>query len=116
MSEIPTSVRSLFLVAGWCPGRQVPVPAEVPENHPAAAILSEFGGLVVGRVGPGEECGSSDVAFGRPWPSEASEIALWSGLLSSPLMYLAVCHNDHQELYIDGDGRYFSLSMIHDAF
>jgi SUKH-3 immunity protein len=89
----------------------------VPPGHPAAAILAEFGGLNVGMTtSGGKECGRSDIAFGQPGASEASEIQLWSVLLNSPLVYIAAVQNSHEELYVDGYDRHFGLSMIHDAF
>lgn len=107
MVDIPPTVRSLFVAAGWRPGRQVVVPPEVPVDHPAAAILSEFGSLKV--------VGKSDVAFGH-YGSVPSEIELWSELLSSPLACIAETSRAHEELYVDGLGRHFGISIIHDAF
>ena len=114
--DIPTTVHSLFVAAGWQPGRRVAVAAEVPVAHPAAEILAEFGGLRVGVSGAGQECASSDVAFGRSWGAELSDIELWSELLDSPLACIAEIHNAHGELYVDGLGRHFGMSMVHDAF
>jgi hypothetical protein len=117
MIDLPDSVKSLFVAAGWRPGRQVTLRTLAPVHHPAASILSEFRGLNVGRVGlGGEQCGRSNVAFGKQSPSEAPEIKLWSELLGSQLICVATVHNDHEELYADTLGRYFGSSMIHDAF
>ncbi|RWD26788.1 MAG: hypothetical protein EOS34_32690 [Mesorhizobium sp.] len=63
MTTLPTAVLPIFAAAGWFSGRKVPVSPAVPANHPAAAILSEFGGLNVGKLGPGMECARSDVIF-----------------------------------------------------
>lgn len=115
MMDIPATVRPLFIAAGWHPDRQVTVPSEVPVDHPAAAILSEFGDLIVGTNGVGQECSSSDVAFGRSW-SVPTLVEPWSELLGSSLVSVAETDTGHCELYVDGLGRYFGISMIHDAF
>ena len=107
MMDIPPTVRSLFVAAGWHPGRRVKVPPEVPVDHPAATILAEFGDLRVD--------GTSDVVFGH-YCSVPSEIGLWSELLDSPLACIAEVSRAHEELYADGLGRHFGISVVHDAF
>lgn len=54
MIEPPSSVRPLFVAAGWHPGRRVEVPPAVPSDHPAAHVLAAFGGL---KVSPDRESG-----------------------------------------------------------
>src|SRR6202023_989976 len=56
MTELFETVRPIFVAAGWRSGRRVDVPAMVPSNHPASAILAEFGDLTVGDGGAGQEC------------------------------------------------------------
>jgi hypothetical protein len=78
-------------------------------------VLAQFSGLTVGRCGAGEECARSDIRFCPVGPSEP-EISTWSGLLGTALIGIAEYHHAHGELYIDSQGRVFSLSLIHDAF
>ena len=116
---LPSDVFPLFQKAGWYPGRAVALPdrlvEQLPETHPAFHILSEFGGLKVGQVGSGEQCATSDVAFG--WVGEGDEhITTWNGLLNTILVGIAEVHHAHGELYMDMAGRCFGLSLMHDAF
>ncbi len=114
MIELPASIRRPFLAAGWRPGRRVAVSPAVAADHPACAILAEFGGLRVGQVGLGEECGTSDVVFQPLWPNDS--IRVWEELLATQLIGVAEAHHGHEELYADHHGRLFGASIIHDAF
>jgi SUKH-3 immunity protein len=114
MIDLPASIRGSFLAAGWRPGRSVAVASAVATDHPACAILAEFGGLRVGQSGCGEECAKSDVMFQPLWPD--SSIRMWEELLVTQLIGVAdVCHR-HAELYVDHHGRFFGASVVHDAF
>jgi hypothetical protein len=115
MDELPNSVRPFFVAAGWYPGRRVEVPLVIPAGHVAARILSQFGGLKVGQCGRGQECATSDIAFEHIW-SEEPEISVWSELLDSALFSIGEYQHRHGRLYVDGVGRLYSLSLIHDAF
>jgi hypothetical protein len=117
MWEPPESIRSLFIDAGWYPGRLVAVPSSVPSDHSAALVLAQFGGLKVGRCGRGEECATSDLAFQLLWPEPYDSILdRWKELLGALLVGVAEVHHGHGELYVDAFGRYFGRSCIHDAF
>jgi hypothetical protein len=113
--ELPDSIVTVFLQAGWTPSRRATVPATVPNSHPAHLVLSCFGGLTVGACGPGVECAASDIRFGF-FDSAPEEVAEWSRLLRTELVEIAEYHHDHGALYLDSSGRVFSLSLIHDAF
>jgi hypothetical protein len=117
MTEIPSSIRPLFLAAGWHrhPGRRVAVPPTVPAQHPGAAVLAEFGGLAIGQSGAGEECATSDVAF-QLLGSDASIIRAWNKLLRTELVGVANIQNAHAELYLDTRWRFFWASCIDDGF
>jgi hypothetical protein len=105
----------LFEAAGWYPGRSVPVPPSVPDDHPARAVLAEFGNLTVGHCGPGEECATSDIVF-KAVDSSDADIVAWANLLRTHLIGIAeVCHS-HGELFMDEHGRCFHRSCVHDAF
>jgi hypothetical protein len=116
MIELPESVKPLFAVAGWRPGRRSAVSSAVPADHPAATILSMFGGLTVTPAGDaGEECATSDLAFQELEPDE-SVTEVWGGLLGTRLVGVAEVHRGHGELYVAADGRCFGHSLMHDAF
>jgi hypothetical protein len=112
-TELPMSIRQLFVAAGWQLGRQVSVPQPIATNHPAATIMAEFAGLAVGRCGPGEECATSDVRFCEIYPDE-SVTEVWGKLLDTELVGLAKVHHAHSTLYIDTMGRYFE-ACLHDV-
>jgi hypothetical protein len=112
---IPSTVRPLFVAAGWHPGRAVRTSSTIPSDHPAAAILTQFGGLKVGTTGPGEECAKGDVAFQELPPEEVTR-DLWARLLRAELIGIAEVHNAHGELYVDRTGRCYCASAIHDVF
>jgi hypothetical protein len=114
MTDLPQTVRHIFLAAGWYPGRRADMSAMVPSNHPASAILIEFGDLIVGDLGAGQECARSDVAFKYFEPDGL--IGIWADLLGEPLIGIAEIHNGHAELYVDGSERYYVASYVHDAF
>jgi len=111
---LPNSVRAAFAAAGWRAGRRVTVPPVVPHQHPAHAVLAEFGGLMVGRTGHGEECPKHELLFGYVEPD--SVILRWADLLQSRLIGVAEIEDGHAELYVDASGRWFFASCIHDAF
>jgi hypothetical protein len=115
MNEVPESVRSLFVVAGWRPGRTVAVSPPLRADHPAAAILAEFGGLTVGQTDAGEECAKSDVAF-RRLPPDDPILDVWGKLLCTQLVGIADVHHAHAELYVDSSGRCFTASIVDDGF
>jgi len=114
--ELPESVKSRFIAAGWHPARRVTVPSSVPADHPAAAILAMFGGLTVTPAREaGEECATDDLAFQELEPDEPAT-GVWGVLLGTRLIGVAEMHRGHGELYVAGDGRCFGRSLVHDAF
>src|SRR3954464_7384875 len=66
-SVVPPSCESLFRTAGWFPGRAKSVDVrglrELKTFALAAGLLSEVGGLHVGRCGPGRDQAASDIRF-----------------------------------------------------
>jgi hypothetical protein len=113
-TELPNSVREFFSAAGWEAGRRVAVPAPVPHEHPAYAVLAEFGGLTVGQSGAGKECAKQPLVFAYVEPDHA--ILKWADLLRTELIGVADVEDGHAELYVDVSGRWFLASCIHDAF
>jgi hypothetical protein len=112
MTTLPTAVLPIFAAAGWFPGRKVPVSPAVPASHPVAAILSEFGGLNVGKPGPGMECARSDVIFCWSPHEDYQEIFEIGDLLQTELACFATAHNHHECLYVDGEGRVFAVFPV----
>lgn len=104
----------LLSKAGWAPGRRVPAPGEIPKGHPAAAILESLSGLRAGGTGIGFESAKSDVNFG-PVDDGREDIARLEALLGETLFGIAQVHNAHSELYVDGRGRCFGVSLMHPA-
>jgi hypothetical protein len=78
-------------------------------------VLSQFGGLAVGRCEAGEQCATSDLRFHPVGPTDP-DIRIWNALLGTTLIGVAEVHHGHGELYVDSSGRYYGLSNIHDAF
>ncbi|HAV63018.1 MAG TPA: hypothetical protein DCY13_11710 [Verrucomicrobiales bacterium] len=103
-----------FKVAGWSSGRSLPIASIVPMNHPAAAVLQEFGGLTVGIEEAGEECARTTVTFCSV--ELDAEIVRWQGLLSTHLVGVAHVSGGHADLFLAADGRCFGRSCVHDAF
>jgi hypothetical protein len=112
--EIPASIRPLFLNAGWRPGRRVAISRDIPIEHPAAAVLSEYGGLRVGQSGQGRECAASDVVFQAL--TSGPTIRGWSELLGSMLVGVAAVQDSDGELYVDSSGQWFERALVDDGF
>jgi hypothetical protein len=117
MTLVPPDLLTYFRRAGWRPSRRVAlqksVAAQIPEDRPAFPILSAFSGITVGKCGVGEECATSDVAFG--FIECGHEADVWSGLLGTVLVGIATVHHNHGDLFVDSSGRFFSISAVHDA-
>jgi hypothetical protein len=113
--ELPESLSPLFLAAGWPSISTVPLPYYVPPEHPAAALLEQLTGVHVGICGAGEECATSDVAFGTFEHLHGSEGFLeWQQRLSSTLVSIAEIHHGHGALLMDEMGCCYVLSLIHE--
>ena len=114
---VPQDLLKYFRRAGWQPQRSVAlsksVIAKIPKGHPAVPILTAFSGLTVGECGTGEQCATSDVAFG--FVERDDEADVWSGLLQTVLVGIATVHHNHGDLFIDSTGRCFTISGVHDA-
>lgn len=65
--SVPASCEGLFRDAGWRPGRHFSCQVKGVYHIPAALgglqLLSEFGGLTVGKCGRGQQCATSDIQF-----------------------------------------------------
>jgi hypothetical protein len=111
MDLITPLLEPAFREAGWFPDRSVEVAGDVSHTHPAYHILRAFGGLTVGITGPGEDCASSDIAFGCT-PCHCASIDDWEHALNTELVCLGDYHNGHGQLWLDRQGRLFSQGMV----
>ena len=93
----------------------VPDPEGISPEHPAAGILASFLGLKVFNPGAGEECPTSDIDF-MPQPFEDSSHELYEATVGERLVTVAEVGQGYSLLLIDGKGRWFGASLVHDAF
>lgn len=113
--DLPPAVLPLFEAAG--PHRPPDSLPGIPTDHPAFAILSRFDGAHVGECGRGEECATSDIAFGADPDHQAmAEVLHWERLLGTRLIQVAEVHHGHGLLLVGGDGTCYGMSLVHDAF
>ena len=113
MSLVPDDLVSKFEESGWYHGRRVAVDAGVPADHPAHAVLAEFGGLRLMRFyGDYEVC---EVEF-LYVADKDDHPRLWEAALGTQLVGIAEHHNSHGELWMSDRGIVFGNSMIHPAF
>lgn len=112
--KLTNELLPLFEEAGWFEGRKVKMSDEarkhIPQNHPALKILEEFDGLKVGETGTGITCAKSDVEF-ELCEIVDYEIETWNKVLNKNLILIASAQNSHNEIYIDDDGKCYSLAV-----
>ena len=104
-TEIPASIQSLLDKHPWMAG------------HPAIAALQNLAGLHIGKVGKGQQCASSDIAFGWNEPDftgkgQDDDLLIWEKRLDTSLIQLAETHHAHSQLLMARDGRCFSWSFV----
>jgi hypothetical protein len=104
----------LLAEAGWTSDRRAPVSDPIPKTHPAIAILESLSGFRIGEAGPGLECATGDVNF-RAVDDGREDITRLEELLGETLVGIAEVHEAHGELYLDGRGRCFGVSLMHSA-
>lgn len=107
--DVPDSIRREFAAAGWKTDRQVSVDPHVCQEHPAFSILQNFGGLHVGIIGNGVECGKSDIEFGWIDLAEHWPLFDWPELSTLELVGIAEVHHRHSISAIDRSGRCFGI-------
>ena len=106
--EPPQRFIAAFNRAGWFKGRGELVDASINPKHPAAAVLAAFGGLRLSI----KEGGISSVGFG-PVELNSTE-KRWAKWLDSELVGIGDA-DEHACLAVDGLGRMFVFSWVHDA-
>jgi SUKH-3 immunity protein len=113
MSLVPDSLACKFQESGWYPDRQVEVDGRVPADHPARAVLSEFGGLRLMRFyGDYEVC---EIEF-RYLADKDDFPRRWEAVLGTELVGIAEHHNAHGELWMSSQGHLFGNGMVAPAF
>lgn len=124
---VTESCRTLFGSADWSPGRRIEVEYDRLDSLGsfalADAVLREFAGLRVGKVGPGRDCAVSDIEFdSRPSIDHRYAVAELEPA-GADLFPIGEAMNGYTELFIDTAGRVFaygvpcgSLSCVSDSF
>ena len=110
----------------WIPERETDIPHPIQSilekhpwmaEHPAVAALQNLAGLHIGKVGKGQQCGTSDIAFDWNEPDftgedQNSDVLIWEKRLNTQLIQLAEVHHCHSQLLMARDGRCFSWSFV----
>lgn len=111
MLTLPSSIKPLFIGAGWQPIAQSPNELRaISAVDIAAAVIQEFGGLKVGETGAGREHAASDVCFypslqpedtslGEPWIASLGELSA-----------VASAHHDHMVIFVDKKGYFYAFT------
>jgi hypothetical protein len=112
MLQLPSSVETLFLRAGWRPtaesSMQLPEALSAPDR--AEEVINQFSALQVGAVGPGRELTASDVHFySRVRPEVADVVRMWSRQLGE-LAAFATAHDDHIILFVNSAGAFYAFT------
>ena len=111
MLELPKSVLPLLIAAGWVPGRRATVEQGIPSDHPAVAILAEFGGLHVRTKSDNR----SDVVFEYHDITKDPLFTLWQELLKTRLIYVGQSADGYEYFLVDHSGRWFQASVMNCA-
>ncbi|PCE33992.1 argininosuccinate synthase [Burkholderia ubonensis subsp. mesacidophila] len=116
MIHVPSSVRPLFVHAGWRPVDEGGADAAARE-HPGAAILREFDGLTV-SVEPddatGETCARTGLAF-HALARKDEQILVWEQALRTTMIGVGEDDRGYHEFYADAHGRIFSTNCVVDG-
>ena len=100
----------LFSDAGWHEDRIFDVRGTTPSNAAhmhAIDVLSKYGGLAVGEVGPGRDLSASDISFKtEPFDFSSEFHNHWKSLKVS-LYAFASAHHDHMLLLVDEQGEFY---------
>lgn len=114
LPPVPELIEPLFVRAGWQPRRGEEMGStsnRIPQVL-AARIVAEFGGLSVGKTGPGTELAASDVHFYTRLRPEVSEVvAPWSSRIGEAAAF-ATAHHDHIILLVGSGGRFYAFTDV----
>jgi hypothetical protein len=110
MSVVPSSMSQVFERAGWHRGRNVGVPADVPSQHPAHALLAELAGIRLKR--PASNIRS--ITFTHVMEA-ASHVRPWEAALATTMVGIAQQDDGHAELYLTEREEVIGCSLVHFA-
>ncbi|MCG7560342.1 MULTISPECIES: SUKH-3 domain-containing protein [Pseudoalteromonas] len=105
-------VENLFINAGWHKGRKIKVKKQVLNSFKSAyqnaiKVITEFGGLNVGKVGAGRECSASDICFRTETFDFGGEFHNYWVNLNTSLFSIASAHHDHMMLLVDDNNEFY---------
>ncbi|VWC84407.1 MULTISPECIES: SUKH-3 domain-containing protein [Burkholderia] len=116
MIEIPSTVRPLFVAAGWRGDADGRVSSRA-DDHPGNAILRAFDGLIVGTDRAdrrGETCARMGLAF-HALARNDRQIAAWEQALGTTMIGIAEDDLGYVEFYVDAQGRVFAANCVVDG-
>ncbi|VWD03057.1 hypothetical protein BLA18112_04126 [Burkholderia lata] len=116
MIEIPSTVRPLFVAAGWRGHADGRVSSQDGE-HPGDTILRVFDGLVVGvdrADRSGETCARMGISF-HALARKDHQIAAWERALGTTMIGVAEDDLGYVEFYVDAQGRVFATNCVVDG-
>jgi hypothetical protein len=128
VSQVPKSCLWKFLRAGWYPGRRAWFTRfdgleSLASCKLGTALTREFGGLHVGRTGPGRDHAVSDIYFYRRPSAEHRYAVKTIEQAGDDLFPLGEAHEGHMELFLDARGRLVvygvpdgSLAVVGESF
>ena len=113
----PENVRALFVEAGWRPGRRVLVSGLAGLDHPGAAILEAFDGLLVGSPPLTEAVtvARDNVTFG-PVEERGDLVAAWEACLRTRLIGVGTAQDGYEEVWVSAAGFWFLNSTVAEGF
>ncbi|MBS0371273.1 MAG: SUKH-3 domain-containing protein [Proteobacteria bacterium] len=117
MLSLPELIEPLFKEAGWSTGFVVSPPEWGPmsASQRASAIIEKFGGLQVGKTGPGTEQAAADVCFYSEPRPEVSAIANSWPETAGRCEAFGTAHHDHIVLLVNDEGTYFAFTDPDDS-
>ncbi|EMN5129391.1 SUKH-3 domain-containing protein [Burkholderia contaminans] len=116
MIEIPSTVRPLFVAAGWRGDAEGWVSSH-DGDHPGNTILRAFDGLIVGTDRAdrrGETCARMGFAF-HALAHQDRQIAAWEQALGTTMIGVAEDDLGYVEFYVDAQGRVFATNCVVDG-
>ncbi|AYQ42719.1 hypothetical protein BLA9940_02244 [Burkholderia aenigmatica] len=116
MIEIPSTVRPLFVAAGWRGDADGRVSSRA-DDHPGNAILRAFDGLIVGTDRAdrrGETCARMGLAF-HALARKDRQIAAWEQALGTTMIGIAEDDLGYVEFHVDAQGRVFATNCVVDG-
>ncbi|BDM64279.1 hypothetical protein NFHSH190041_17310 [Shewanella sp. NFH-SH190041] len=104
-------LNKLFGDAGWYEGRDIELDnlldITIASHLAAVKILKEYGGLSVGKTGPGRDCAASDIKFYTRPHYEANGLCKeWEAKVGN-LVVIANAHHQHIIVLVDSQSNLY---------